>query len=85
MEISAPTGGASGYLQSHLASAGRVGRGRRAGGGGSKGRLIHYFQTPSACGTPSPKALMMVMEEGGMLIFLDLSVDPHGLKQPNAY
>ena len=33
MEISAPTGGASGYLQAHLASAGRVGRGRRAGGG----------------------------------------------------
>ena len=37
MEISAPTGGASGYLQAHLASAGRVGRGRRAGGGGCKG------------------------------------------------
>ena len=37
LEISAPTGGASGYLQSHLASAGRVGRGRRAGGGGCKG------------------------------------------------
>ena len=64
---------------------GRVGTGRRAGGGGSKGRLRHYFQTHSTCQTPSPKALMMVMEEGGMLIFLDLSVDPHGLKQPNAY
>ena len=37
LEISAPTGGASGYLQAHLASAGRVGRGRRAGGGGCKG------------------------------------------------
>ena len=40
LEISAPTGGASGYLQSHFASAGRVGRERRAGGGGSKGWLI---------------------------------------------
>ena len=63
---------------------GRVGRGRRAGGGGSKGRLIHYFRTHSACRTPSPKALMTVMEEGGMPIFLDLSVASHGLKQPNA-
>ena len=50
LEISAPTGGASGYLQSHLASAGRVGRGRRAGGGGSKGWLMPYFRSEHALG-----------------------------------
>ena len=65
LEISAPTGGASGYLQAHLASAGRVGRGRRAGGGGSVGRLRPYFRSEHALGvaiggvqTPPPSPQM---------------------------
>ena len=33
-----------------MASAGRVGRGRRAGGGGSKGWLIPYFRSEHALG-----------------------------------
>ena len=67
LEISAPTGGASGYLQSHLASAGRVGRGRRAGGGGSKGWLIPYFRSEYklgvAIGVSRPPPLPMSQQQ----------------------
>ena len=85
MEISAPTGGASGYLQSHLASGRKGGEGEACRWWWVKGEAKTLLSNTLHMSDPLSKSPHDGDGGGGMLIFLDLSVDPHGLKQPNAY
>ena len=83
--MSAPTGGASGYLQSHLASGRKGGEGEACRWWWVKGAANTLLSNTLRASDPLSKSPHDGDGGGGMPIFLDLSVASHGLKQPNAY